>query len=680
MRKVLIFIFASFISFVAFAQHVEYYPTSQRYYMVPYHKPAVLNYYDSNMSSYPFLTISNWSLYYSSNDSNSFYYRYHRYYDTNYATYHGVGRVANKCIVANMNGRAIYGIAVPVGLWTFPLDYYGNHLDHYGDHDPEYLALISDSVSEETGRAFDSAWNNMIDILQQRTELYPWYHLKMWLLRPTDQGPNQLWHIDSVSAIPEWNMITDSKFRFPNLWLDDSIHEYLSNEPYLTFPTLEVYFEQPYIVSDSFIVASDFYEYLMYFCNDTFCRSLEPLHIRTSYSENHFSGRIHLLDNYGYPHYTDNYMTNSYDSVHNILTWQGIFPILQPPSGCYKPGEVRASVVGYDSAVVEWMSRFWLPESHVEYGPAGFAPDSGTVIEGVTGNRITLHGLSEGTDYEVRVSNWCDSAYSDETVCLFRTQLRCEPAGEESLFVATDTTIQLAWEMPDSASWCEVEWGPEGFGEGEGTLLPHVTRGYLGGYVFMQHLAPATRYDVRVRCWCQHSQAFSPWREYTVATRGRYTISVASNNDDWGHVTGAGVYMEGERAMLNAVPASGVCHFRRWHDGETSNPRFVEVSGDSLFTAVFINDTVPVSVAAPDAQSCLTLRPNPASDRVEIVSCEAMAAIDLYDVTGRAAAHIEPRSETATLDVSALSSGVYTVKASSTTGSVFTDKLLVKRF
>ena len=669
MRKVLLFTFASLISFIAFAQHVEYYPTSQRYYMVPYHKPNVLNFYDSNMSYYPFLNgqFDDDSHY---DESDFIYWR--SIYNYNFGAYYGHYRIANKCIVANMSGRAIYGIAVPIILWTVPRNYEGSIY-------PEHFALISDSVSEETERAFDSAWNNMIDIIQQRTELYPWYRLNMWLLRPTDQGPNQLWHIDSVSAIPEWNMITDSKFRFPNLWLDDSIHEYLSNEPYLTFPTLEVYFEQPYIVSDSFIVASDFYEYLMYFCNDTFCRSLEPLHIRTSYSENHFSGRIHLLDNYGYPHYTDNYMTNSYDSVHNILTWQGIFPILQPPSGCYKPGEVRASVVGYDSAVVEWMSRFWLPESHVEYGPAGFAPDSGTVIEGVTGNRITLHGLSEGTDYEVRVSNWCDSAYSDETVCLFRTQLRCEPAGEESLFVATDTTIQLAWEMPDSASWCEVEWGPEGFGEGEGTLLPHVTRGYLGGYVFMQHLAPATRYDVRVRCWCQHSQAFSPWREYTVATRGRYTISVASNNDDWGHVTGAGVYMEGERAMLNAVPASGVCHFRRWHDGETSNPRFVEVSGDSLFTAVFINDTVPVSVAAPDAQSCLTLRPNPASDRVEIVSCEAMAAIDLYDVTGRAAAHIEPRSETATLDVSALVSGVYTVRATTQSGTVYTEKLLVKR-
>ena len=53
MRKTLLYIFASLISFIAFAQHVEYYPTSQRYYMVPYHKPNVLNFYDSNIKEEP---------------------------------------------------------------------------------------------------------------------------------------------------------------------------------------------------------------------------------------------------------------------------------------------------------------------------------------------------------------------------------------------------------------------------------------------------------------------------------------------------------------------------------------------------------------------------------------------------------------------------------------------------
>ena len=356
-----------------------------------------------------------------------------------------------------------------------------------------------------------------------------------------------------------------------------------------------------------------------------------------------------------------------------------MFPILQPPSGCYKPGVLRASVIGYDSAVVEWMSRFWLPESRVEYGPAGFAPDSGTVIYGVTGNKITLHGLSEDTEYEVRVSNWCsdDSAYSEQSVTSFRTAMRCEPPGEVSLFVATDTTIQLAWSLPDSASWCEVEWGLEGFSEGEGTLLPHVNPGYMGGYLFLQHLQPATRYDVRVRNWCPHSQAFSQWREYNVATKGRYSISVASNNDDWGHVTGSGVYLEGERAMLNAVPASEVCHFRKWLDGDISNPRFVEVSADSLFTAIFINDTVPLSVSAPSSSHSLTFRPNPTSGMVEISARESLSSIDLYDISGRHVLHFEPLSSSASLDLSLLTPGLYTLRATTQGGSVYTDKLLV---
>ena len=638
----------------AIAQHVEYYPSSQRYFLEIYHKPAKMTSWDSLMNVYPFNNLghNNWN-------------PIHNYQNC----YFEIPKWINLCQVSNMDSRSIYGIAVPCNILTVFGNYIFNRQTHnysISYNDSPYSILLFDSISPDINIIIENTWSNFIDTLQHRSEadLY-----KMWLLRPNGDY-YQPWLIDSVSAIPEWNMITDSKFRFPNLWLDDSVHTYIGNKPNISLPTLEVYFEQPYIVQDSFIVGIDFFPInIVHEYNDSVLCFPSMMQLRDSMINECAS----TLLNAGYCN------SNCELGFHNHCTWNGIFPILVPPSGCYKPGVLRASVIGYDSAVVEWMSRFWLPESRVEYGPAGFAPDSGTVIEGVTGNRITLHGLSEDTDYEVRVSNWCDSAYSDETVCLFRTALRCEPAGEESLFVATDTTIQLAWEMPDSASWCEVEWGPEGFVEGEGTLLPHVTRGYLGGYVFMQHLAPATRYDVRVRCWCQHSQAFSPWREYNVATRGRYTISVASNNDDWGHVTGAGVYMEGERAMLNAVPASGVCHFRRWHDGETSNPRFVEVSGDSLFTAVFINDTVPVSVAAPDAPSCLTLRPNPASDRVEVMSCEVMSAIDLYDVTGRAAAHIEPRSETATLDVSALASGVYTVRATTQSGIVYTDKLLVTR-
>ena len=653
MRKTLLYIFASLISFIAFAQHVEYYPSSQRYHMEPYIKPE-MNLYDSSSITYPLSWMKNcmWPIH---NEHNV-------YYDGN--------RIAHEYHASNMNGRAIYGIVVVCNIVQFFGPYDVNYESHYcwqPDNVQPYYPLSFDNLSSETNAIIDSTWKKLIDTLQHRSEVD---RFKMWLLRPSDQGSIRPCLLDSVSVIPEWNMITDSKLVFPNLWLDDSVHTSFGHATYITFPTIEAYFEQPYIVNDSFFVCTDnfpvntIFEYY-----DTILTFPQVLNLRCLGCDS--PHLIRIKDCSAFDYY--------YRQSHVRDVWNGVFPILVPPSGCYKPGVLRASVIGYDSAVVEWMSRFWLPESRVEYGPAGFSPDSGTVIEGVTGNRITLHGLSEGTDYEVRVSNWCDSAYSDETVCLFRTQLRCEPAGEESLFVATDTTIQLAWEMPDSASWCEVEWGPEGFVEGEGTLLPHVNPGYMGGYLFLQHLQPATSYDVRVRNWCPHSQAFSQWREYNVATKGRYTISVASNNDNWGHVTGAGVYLEGERAMLNAIPASEVCHFSKWLDGDISNPRFVEVSADSLFTAIFINDTMPLSVSAPSSPHSLTLRPNPTSGMVEISARESLSSIDLYDISGRPVLHFEPFSPSASLDLSLLAPGVYTVRATTQSGTVYTEKLLVKR-
>ena len=485
MRKALLFIIASFISSFAFAQHVEYYPNSQRYYMELYNKPE-MNWSDSCNDAYPLSWnwIQMWPIHYE-ND-----------------LYHNCNRFAHECHVSNMDGRAIYGIVVLCNILQligqYDVDYDLRYSHYYLDiHAEPYYPLSFDSVSSETNAIIDSTWKKLIDTLQHRSEVD---RFKMWMLRPTGQGSNQSCLIDSVYALPEWNMITDSKFVFPNMWVDDSVHPLFGHAPYITFPTLEVYFEQPYIVNDSFFVGTDNFPVNTIFeYNDTILTFPQILNLRCYGCNIPFLIKIRDCSAF------DSY----YQQSNDLEVWTGIFPILQPPSGCYKPGVLRASVIGYDSAVVEWMSRFWLPESRVEYAPAGFAPDSGTVIYGVTGNKITLHGLSEDTEYEVRVSNWCsdDSAYSEQSVTSFRTAPRCEPAGEVSLFVASDTTIQLAWSLPDSAAWCEVEWGPEGFSEGEGTLLPHVNPGYMGGYLFLQHLQPATSYDVRVRNWCPHSQA-----------------------------------------------------------------------------------------------------------------------------------------------------------------------------
>lgn len=72
-----------------------------------------------------------------------------------------------------------------------------------------------------------------------------------------------------------------------------------------------------------------------------------------------------------------------------------------------------------------------------------------------------------------------------------------------------------------------------------------------------------------------------------------YTITVNSNNDEWGTVMGGGEYEDGMACEIAARPNVGYA-FHKWDDGSTENPRVVAVHGDATYTAIFgepIQDT-----------------------------------------------------------------------------------------
>lgn len=92
----------------------------------------------------------------------------------------------------------------------------------------------------------------------------------------------------------------------------------------------------------------------------------------------------------------------------------------------------------------------------------------------------------------------------------------------------TDTTIALAWWMPDSADYTDAEYGVLGFAEGEGTLRPHITRNYYGyGTLMMSGLEPYTAYEVRLRNYCSNSDAMSEWFSFDTVTTGPDTTVLA---------------------------------------------------------------------------------------------------------------------------------------------------------
>lgn len=66
-----------------------------------------------------------------------------------------------------------------------------------------------------------------------------------------------------------------------------------------------------------------------------------------------------------------------------------------------------------------------------------------------------------------------------------------------------------------------------------------------------------------------------------------YTLTVLSNDNKMGTVTGSGSYTEGTEATLTATPASEACVFVKWSDGNTENPRTLTVTGNLELTATF---------------------------------------------------------------------------------------------
>ena len=65
-----------------------------------------------------------------------------------------------------------------------------------------------------------------------------------------------------------------------------------------------------------------------------------------------------------------------------------------------------------------------------------------------------------------------------------------------------------------------------------------------------------------------------------------FTVTVNSNNEAWGTVTGSGTYAAGATATLAAVPATN-CLFVKWNDEVTDNPRSITVASDVTYTAYF---------------------------------------------------------------------------------------------
>ena len=56
------------------------------------------------------------------------------------------------------------------------------------------------------------------------------------------------------------------------------------------------------------------------------------------------------------------------------------------------------------------------------------------------------------------------------------------------------------------------------------------------------------------------------------ACKKEVVITVKSNNESWGKVSGGGTYLKGEEITIKATPTMSIYKFVKWEDSNTDNP------------------------------------------------------------------------------------------------------------
>ena len=138
-----------------------------------------------------------------------------------------------------------------------------------------------------------------------------------------------------------------------------------------------------------------------------------------------------------------------------------------------------------------------------------------------------------------------------------------------------------------------------------------------------------------------------------------FSLTLNSNNPDWGTVEGSGTYVYGTEVTITAIAHEGY-DFVSWSDENTNNPRTFTLLDDITLTAQFAERTA----IAPVAEMQVKVYPNPATGIVYI-DAQDVQKIELFDLGGRM---LKSMGLTNNIDLGNLPEGVYYLRITSKEG------------
>ena len=589
MKRITVILAFVCVAFCAHSQSLEAYPTSQRYLFNPY-----------NRNNVAIDSLHYFHLIYTSIIGNSNYNLDPEIYPCNeYQMYSA----------ADYNPVQVYGVAIPIDFGGMPFPSGHKSLGYYWESDN--LGPIDESMRDCVWQQFvDSIhvlWSDALYVDGCQWNIAGERLVKekyVYLIQKTDDLQRPIIITDSVKINYGINATGWNRFQRPKVYDCPPPNNIVYEDGYI-FPTLEIYFDHPHTLNDTFFVGNtvlvpEFIPNFESLSVSVRYNSIPPVYTSYLYDPSGcgYSGVFRSDNGEFIPRQMCEYYVDdprwwrrascpgAIDNSYMENVWGGPMAIVAPPP-CMVANDVRMTQVGHDSATVEWNIPVGVSHCLLEYGPQGFAPGTGTVVDSVTEGRYCIHGLDEDTPYEVRVVCWCIYAeeYSDKQTVTFRTKFACPAVPEIHAIEVTDTTIALSWRIPDSADYTDVEYGPRGFAEGEGTLRPHITRGYYGyGSTTIGGLMPHTAYEVRLRNYCSNSGEVSSWYAIDTVTTGRDTSAA---------VIGA---VLSERVVLRPNPATSKVVV------ESPSPitriEAVDLQGRNLYDAPAASTTVEIATAS----------------------------------------------------------------------------------
>ena len=345
-------------------------------------------------------------------------------------------------------------------------------------------------------------------------------------------------------------------------------------------------------------------------------------------------------------------------------------------------------------AVLTWSTTDAVDGYEIEYGAAGFTQGSGTMLY-PTSDTVTLTGLDANTAFDVYVRTICNAiTYGDWALVTFATlpDTCASVRWMEAVNVVYDhfPQIELHWLGSSQPDHWEVEYGPQGFELGGGTVVETNETSFAIYELEEQGLLqPNAWYDFYVRSVCE-GDVYGEWdsihyRTFCASVEELTLIdnNISVNADNL--IEGYKVIWVDNSGTEQWSVSYGTPNVYNWQT-ETVNEPFLQLEPlrpntiyDVEVSALCGEDndgdvryirftTINVGIAESDASS-LSVSPNPANGRCVVSLADDMPAeLVLYGSDGRLLQTIAYQGTPIELQLP--SQGVYLLQATTAAGTV----------